>query len=82
MTALSQFYAAVERGQMPAAVPIHTKDGSAVGLATLSIPLEGPAAALAMSPDMAERGAAAVFALAAAIERVEDQYANVEATVR
>lgn len=80
MTAIESYYAAIERGDLPAAVPVMARDGSAHGVATVAVPVTGLALRMATSADWRERAAAAVLAISASIRNIEDRYINLTAS--
>jgi hypothetical protein len=80
MTAIQSYYAAIASGQVPAVVPIVTRDGSCEGLATVAIPVTENTAKMIMSPYPRIRAAAAVMALEATVENIEARYSNLAAS--
>lgn len=82
MTAVESYYAAIHRGDLPAAVPIVARDGSAQGIATVAVPVAGMAEKMVMSDDWRVRAAAAVLAISASIQNIEERYVNLIVVAR
>lgn len=78
-TAIEIFYEAIENGDLPAAVPVVTIDGSKVGLAASAQgyrDTEG-ARAIVESPNPAERAVAALYAIQRTADYVRSEDTSV-----
>jgi hypothetical protein len=83
MTAIESYYTYICQGKLPATVPVASKDGKFIGIATTAFDVRTPdAVEMAMSADPRQRALAAIYAISDAMDRIHNESETLEPVIR